>query len=48
MTAARMIACALTVNPDLTVLPLSAYSGEGLPSWYGWLRGRLGEARAAA
>ncbi len=27
-------------NPDAVVLPVSATRGDGLPGWYGWLRGR--------
>jgi hydrogenase nickel incorporation protein HypB len=43
------VANALRVNPDLSVLRLSAYSGEGLSEWYGWLRNeRAACARAAA
>ena len=26
------------INPNATVLSLSAISGEGLQVWYGWLR----------
>ncbi len=29
------------VNPDLTVLPVSATRGDGLDRWYDWLRGQL-------
>jgi hydrogenase nickel incorporation protein HypB len=43
----RAVAAALTVNPDLKVLRLSAHSGEGMPAWYGWLKGELAAARAA-
>jgi len=32
---------ARTVNPDLKIFPLSAYSGEGLEVWYDWLRSEL-------
>jgi hydrogenase nickel incorporation protein HypB len=27
-----------TVNPEATLLPVSAKTGEGLSGWYGWLR----------
>jgi hydrogenase nickel incorporation protein HypB len=43
----RMIDNALTINPELVVFPISAYGGDGLDAWYGWLRGRLREARSA-
>jgi len=33
----RAVANARTVNPSLAVLPLSAYSGEGMAEWYAWL-----------
>lgn len=35
------VANALKVNPKLKVFPLSAYSGQGLASWYGWLKAEL-------
>jgi len=34
----RVVANARTVNPHLTVLPISAYSGEGMPAWYARLK----------
>jgi hydrogenase nickel incorporation protein HypB len=37
----RAVANALTVNPNLRVFRLSAYSGEGLPQWYGWLKSEM-------
>jgi hydrogenase nickel incorporation protein HypB len=40
----RAVANARTVNPRLTVLPLSAYSGEGMAEWYGWLKTELAGA----
>jgi hydrogenase nickel incorporation protein HypB len=43
----RALANALAVNPRLTVFRLSAYSGEGLAHWYGWLKSELA-ARASA
>lgn len=39
----RMTEHALQVNPRLRVFPLSAYTGEGLPAWYDWLRGLRAE-----
>lgn len=37
------------INPALSVLRLSAYSGEGLSDWYAWLRHEHAAcARAAA
>jgi hydrogenase nickel incorporation protein HypB len=35
------VANALDVNPALRVFRLSAYSGEGMPQWYGWLKSEL-------
>jgi len=32
---------ALKVNPKLKIFPVSAYTGEGLDAWYGWLRDEL-------
>ena len=34
----RCVDLATSVNPDLTVLPLSATRGDGLDAWYSWLR----------
>jgi hydrogenase nickel incorporation protein HypB len=39
---------ARAVNPDITVLRVSARSGEGLDTWYDWLRREHAAARAAA
>jgi hydrogenase nickel incorporation protein HypB len=44
----RVIANAHEVNPDITVLQVSARSGEGLADWYGWLRREIGRARETA
>jgi hydrogenase nickel incorporation protein HypB len=44
----RMIDAALTVNPQLTVFPLSAYDGQGMDAWYGWLRERSHKRGAPA
>jgi hydrogenase nickel incorporation protein HypB len=45
--AERAIAYAREVNPDITVLRVSARSGEGLDAWYDWLRRELAAAREA-
>ena len=37
----RMTDNALAVNPRLKIFPVSAYTGEGLDAWYGWLRNAL-------
>ncbi len=37
----RAIDNALTVNPRLKVLEVSAYSGEGMSQWYDWLKAEL-------
>jgi hydrogenase nickel incorporation protein HypB len=37
----RAVGNALAVNPRLKVFQLSAYTGEGLPQWYGWLKSEL-------
>ena len=31
----------LSINPKLSVFPLSCRTGEGLEAWYGWLRGNV-------
>lgn len=41
------IANARAVNPDIKVLRVSARSGEGLETWYDWLRQERAAARAA-
>jgi hydrogenase nickel incorporation protein HypB len=35
------------VNPEVTILEVSARSGAGLDSWYGWLERRVSEIAAA-
>jgi hydrogenase nickel incorporation protein HypB len=45
---ARAIEHARLVNPRITVLRLSARSGEGLDGWYDWIRRQAPLARAAA
>ena len=37
----KMTDNALAVNPRLKIFPVSAYTGEGLDAWYGWLRNEL-------
>ncbi len=44
----RAIAHAREVNPGITILQISARSGDGLAAWYDWLRGEIGKAREAA
>jgi hydrogenase nickel incorporation protein HypB len=34
------------VNPQLTILPVSAIAGTGLGDWYGWLRDQVGRGQA--
>jgi hydrogenase nickel incorporation protein HypB len=43
---ARCIAYAREVNPKIEVFQLSATTGEGMESWYGWLRNQLGEMKS--
>jgi len=44
----RAVANAREVNPDIRVFQVSARSGDGLQSWYGWLRSEIGKSREAA
>jgi len=37
----RAKARALSINPELTILPLSCRTGEGLEAWFDWLRGEI-------
>ncbi|MGR9108766.1 MAG: hydrogenase nickel incorporation protein HypB, partial [Gammaproteobacteria bacterium] len=39
----RCIEYARRVNPEISVLALSATKGEGLDQWYAWLHARIGE-----
>jgi hydrogenase nickel incorporation protein HypB len=41
----RAVENALTVNPRLEVFRVSAYTGDGLPQWYSWLKGELAACR---
>ena len=34
---------ALKINPDLTIIPISCKTGEGLDDWYDWVRKRVKE-----
>jgi hydrogenase nickel incorporation protein HypB len=43
----RAIAYAREVNPDIAVMRVSARSGEGLDTWYDWLRREHAAARDA-
>ncbi len=43
----RVIDNAVRVNPTITVLKLSARTGEGLESWYDWLRREAATVRDA-
>jgi hydrogenase nickel incorporation protein HypB len=44
----RVMANANEVNPDMSVLRLSARTGEGMPSWYEWLQREAKSASEAA
>jgi hydrogenase nickel incorporation protein HypB len=39
---------ALAVNPRLKIFPVSAYTGEGLKDWHGWLQDELANMSATA
>jgi hydrogenase nickel incorporation protein HypB len=41
----RVIANALSVNPKMKILQISARTGQGLEAWYGWLRDGASAAR---
>jgi hydrogenase nickel incorporation protein HypB len=43
---ARAVAYAREANPDIAVLQVSARSGDGLATWYAWLRSEASKARA--
>jgi hydrogenase nickel incorporation protein HypB len=40
----QALACIRRVNPDATVLQVSARSGAGMEAWFGWLRGQRDSA----
>jgi hydrogenase nickel incorporation protein HypB len=42
----RAVDNALAVNPQLRVFRVSAYSGEGLSQWYGWLKNELAACKS--
>ena len=44
----RAAAHARSLNPDVTILRVSARTGEGLAEWYAWLRREQPKVRAAA
>ena len=43
----RAVANALSVNPELEVFRVSALTGDGLESWFDFLRSSVGQARTA-
>lgn len=43
----RCIAYAKEVNPDIRVFRVSAFTGEGMAAWYGWLRAEQANAQTA-
>jgi len=43
----RAVANALSVNPQLEVFRVSALTGDGLESWFDFLRSSVGQARTA-
>jgi hydrogenase nickel incorporation protein HypB len=43
----RAVANALSVNPELEVFRVSALTGDGLQSWFDFLRSSVGQARIA-
>ena len=45
---AQAIANMNKINPDATILQVSARSGEGMADWYGWLRAQRTAARQSA
>jgi hydrogenase nickel incorporation protein HypB len=38
-----VIARAKALNPDITVIPMSARTGEGVADWVGWLESNVAE-----
>ena len=45
---ARVVANARQINPDISILQLSARTGEGMAQWYDWLRREWTAAGEAA
>jgi hydrogenase nickel incorporation protein HypB len=43
----QVVGNASRVNPAITTLRVSARTGEGLDSWYGWIRGQIHALREA-
>jgi hydrogenase nickel incorporation protein HypB len=39
----RLIDHVRQVNPAVTVLTVSAKTGEGLPAWYAWVQSQISE-----
>jgi hydrogenase nickel incorporation protein HypB len=48
VSAARIVQNARSIRPDLRAFPVSAYTGEGLEDWVGWLVREAGARRARA
>lgn len=44
----RVIANAREVNPEIAILQVSAWTGEGLEDWYNWLRKEMSKTRERA
>jgi hydrogenase nickel incorporation protein HypB len=44
---ARATANAHSINPDVTLMSVSARTGEGMDAWYDWLARRAGKQRAS-
>ncbi len=44
---ARAMANAHSINPDVTLMSVSARTGEGMDAWYDWLARRAGKQRAS-
>ena len=36
---------ALAINPDITIIEISSYTGQGLEEWHDWLLGQVGQKR---
>lgn len=39
----KLVANVRQINPQVTILPLSAKTGEGLPAWYTWVQLQLNQ-----
>jgi hydrogenase nickel incorporation protein HypB len=37
----RIVANVRQMNPDVTIIPVSAKTGEGLEVWFDWVRSQL-------